>query len=37
MISNEKVINNKVVELIEIYKFYFGNVSIHVRLNNLII
>jgi hypothetical protein len=28
MISNEKVINNKVVEIIEIYNFYFSHFSI---------
>ena len=34
MISNKKVINNKVVELIEIYNFYFGHVSIRLYFNN---
>ena len=37
MISNKKVINNKVVkvvEVIEIYNFYFGHVSIRLYFNN---
>jgi hypothetical protein len=34
MISNEKVINIKVVQLIKIYYFYFGHHSIWLCLNN---
>jgi hypothetical protein len=34
MISNEKVVNNKVAEIIKIYKFYFGYLSIRLCLNN---
>ena len=34
MISNEKVVNYKVLELIEIYNFYFGHFSIELCLNN---
>jgi hypothetical protein len=34
MISNEKVVNNKVVEIIEIYNFYFGYLSTRLCLNN---
>jgi len=30
MISNEKVVNNKVVELIKIYNFCFGHFSIRL-------
>jgi hypothetical protein len=35
MISNEKVINTKVIELIEIYNYYFGHLRIQLYLNNL--
>jgi hypothetical protein len=35
MTLNEKVINNKIVELIEIFKFCFDNFPIRVRLNCL--
>ena len=34
MISNRKVVNNKVVELIEIYNFGFGHFFILVGLGN---
>ena len=34
MISNENVINNKVVEIIKIYNFYFGHFFIRLCLNN---
>jgi hypothetical protein len=32
MISNEKVVNNKVIELIKIYNVCFGNFSIQLFL-----
>jgi hypothetical protein len=35
MISNEKVINYKVVILIEIYNFSFGRISIRGHLKKL--
>jgi hypothetical protein len=35
MISNEKVVNNKVVKIIEIYNFNFGHFSIRLCLNYL--
>jgi len=34
MISNEKVMNIKVVQLIKIYNFYFGHLSMWLCLNN---
>ena len=34
MISNENVINNKVVEIIKIYNIYFGHFFIRLCLNN---
>ena len=34
MILNEKVVNNKVVELIETYNFDFGYFFIRIRLGN---
>ena len=34
MISNEKVINNKVVELIETYNFGPGHFFVRIRLGN---
>ncbi len=35
MISAEKVMNTKVVELIEIYKFYFGHLFIQQSDSNV--
>ena len=35
MASNEKVVNNKIVDIIEIYKFCFRHFSMGVCLNNL--
>ena len=34
MISNEKVINNKVVDLIETYNFGIGHFFIQIHLGN---
>ena len=34
MISNKNIINNKVVEIIKIYNFYFGHFFIRLCLNN---
>ena len=34
MISNENVINNKVVEIIKIYNFYFDHFFVQLCLNN---
>ena len=34
MISNKKVVNYKVVDLIKIYNFSFGDCSIRVQSNN---
>jgi hypothetical protein len=34
MVSNAKVVNKKVVEIIEVYNFCFGPFSIQVRLGN---
>ena len=34
MISNEKIVNKKVVELIEVYNFSFGHIFIQYCLNN---
>jgi len=36
MISNVKGVNEKVVELIKIYNFYFGHLSFQLCLNNSI-
>jgi len=35
MISNENIVNNKVVKHINIYNFYFGHLSILLCLKNL--
>jgi hypothetical protein len=34
MISNEKVVNTKGIELIEIYNYYFCHLPIRLYLNN---
>jgi hypothetical protein len=34
MISNEKVLNHKFLELIYIYNFYFGGFFVQIYLNN---
>jgi hypothetical protein len=34
MISNENIMNTKVVELVKMYKLYFGHFSIRLCLNN---
>jgi hypothetical protein len=36
MISNEKIVNYKIVVLIKIYNFGFGWYSIRGRLNNFV-
>jgi hypothetical protein len=33
MISNENIMNTKVVELIKMYKLYFGHLSVRLYLN----